>query len=114
MIDSDELDLDRLARGTTDEFDRRLIEIGPFTQSEEDPVSWRDAIVFVRAGAIEIVCANGGRGRFRCGDILCLAPFSVRVVCNPAADPARLLVISRRTEVDGQDVENPPCAATLS
>jgi glyoxylate utilization-related uncharacterized protein len=97
MTDSDELDVERLARRASDEFDQRVIEIGPFAESDHDPVSWHDALVFVRAGAIEIVCASGGRGRFRRGDILCLAPFSVRIVRNPTAEPARLLVISRRT-----------------
>jgi glyoxylate utilization-related uncharacterized protein len=96
MTGADELDLERLAR-STDEFDRRVLEIAPFTDSAQDPASWQDAIVFVQAGAIEIVCARGGHERFRRGDILCLAPLSVRSVRNPSAEPARLLVISRRT-----------------
>ena len=98
MTDSDELDVERLGRRASDEFDKRVIEIGPLAHLEYDPVSWYDAIVFVRAGVIEIDCAGNGRRRFRRGDILCLSPFSVRVVRNPNAEPARLLVISRRAE----------------
>jgi len=96
MTDAGELDLEQLARRPTDEFDQRLIEIGPFTELEQDAASWQDAIVFVRTGAIEIVCAGGGRGCFRRGDILCLARFSSHTVRNPSAEPVRLLVISRR------------------
>jgi glyoxylate utilization-related uncharacterized protein len=97
MTDADELDLEQLARGATDEFERRVLEIGPYGDSAQDPATWQDAIVFVQAGAIEIVCARGGHERFRRGDILCLAPLSVHSVRNPSAEPARLLVISRRT-----------------
>jgi len=96
MTDAGELDLEQLARRPTDEFDQRLIEIGPFTELEQDAASWQDAIVFVRTGAIEIVCAGGGRGCFRRGDILCLARFSSHTVRNPSPEPVRLLVISRR------------------
>jgi hypothetical protein len=95
MTDSDELDVERLARRASHEFDKRVIELGPFTELDYDPVTWCDAVVFVRAGAVEIDCADNGRARFRSGDILCLAPFAVRVVRNPSAEPACLFVISR-------------------
>src|SRR4051812_15681476 len=95
MTDFDELDVERLARRASGEVGKRMIELGPFAELDYDPVSWCDAIVFVRSGAIEIDCVDGGSGRFRGGDILCLTPLSVRVVRNPSAEPACLLVISR-------------------
>lgn len=98
MTDTDELDVDRLARRTAPGFDRRVVELGPFAELAYDPASWQDAIVFVRSGAIEIECADGERGRFGRDDVLCLACLSIECVRNTAAEPARLLVVSRGRE----------------
>jgi quercetin dioxygenase-like cupin family protein len=97
MTGDDELDVECLARGVSDRFDRRAVEIAPFAELDYEPSSWQDAIVFVRAGTIAIDCVGGECARFRDGDIICLAPFSVRVVRNPHTEPAHLLVVSRRT-----------------
>ena len=97
MTDGDELDLECLERGAPNRFVRRVIDIAPLAELDYEPSSWHDAIVFVRAGTIEIECVEGEHARFHDGDIICLAPFSVRAVRNPYVEPVHLLVVSRRT-----------------
>ena len=96
MTDSDELDVEQLALRVRGNFDLRVVEIAPFAEFDHALVNWRDAIVFIRSGVIDVVCANGGYARFYCGDMLCLAPLSLRVVRNASAKTARLLLVARR------------------
>lgn len=79
------------------DFHERVLEIEPFAALGQDAATWDDAIVFVLAGAIDVVCADGEHERFRGGDILCLAPFPVRVVRNAGSEVTRLLLVSRRS-----------------
>jgi glyoxylate utilization-related uncharacterized protein len=94
-MNDDNLDVERLARGAQSTFPRRTIELQPSAVLSDDGVNWEQAIVFVTAGEIELVCATGARARFRAGDILCLAPFANRTVRNSGTEPARLLAIWR-------------------
>jgi glyoxylate utilization-related uncharacterized protein len=96
MSDED-LDLARLARGAPSAFAQRTIELPPAAVLNDDSgVDWEQAIVFVTAGEIELVCATGPRARFRRGAIICFAPFLNRTIRNSGTDPARLLAIWRQ------------------
>lgn len=98
MSDDDELDVDRIERNVPATFAKRTVELAPAEVLAYDPASWHDTIVFVTAGEIEVERRDGERARFQLGDILCLAPFSVRIVRNTGREPARLLAVARRGE----------------
>src|SRR5207247_4759405 len=65
MNDADEIDLDRLTRRLPARFGTRTLELAPASVLAYDAASWRDAIVVVTAGEIEVECVGGERGRFR-------------------------------------------------
>jgi hypothetical protein len=95
MSCDEELDLDRLA-GDSLHFRRRVVELAP----EEgwwriDAGSWRDAVVFVETGEVELECFAGGSRRFASGAVLCLRP-PVRLLRNCGSESVRLIAISRR------------------
>jgi quercetin dioxygenase-like cupin family protein len=95
--DDDSLDVDCLAHTVGPAFRRCLVEVPPGDALQLDPASWRDAIVFVLAGQVDVRCSGGIGHQFRQGDILCFARPPVRSVRNPGRVPARLLAIWRRT-----------------
>ena len=95
MTDTDEIDLDRLARGLSAHFGKRTIELAAASAFAYVEPNWRDAIVFVACGEVEVECASGERARFREGDILCLVSLHVRLLRNTGTAPAHLLAISR-------------------
>lgn len=95
MTGDEELNLKSLGRDSS-HFLRRVIELAPGEELQVDARIWRDAIVFLEIGEVELTCVAGECRRFATGATLCLAA-PVRVVRNCGADGARLLAISRRT-----------------
>jgi hypothetical protein len=94
-MNSDEaLDLDRLARDSL-HFRRRVVEVAPGAELEIDADRWRDALVVLEGGEIELECAAGERCRFAAGSVLCLLP-PVRFLRNDSSEPARLITVARR------------------
>jgi hypothetical protein len=57
---------------------------------------WRDAIVLVAAGELELEARGGARRRFPRGSILHLTRLPLRALRNPGAEPVRLVAVSRR------------------
>jgi hypothetical protein len=97
MSCDEELDLEGLARNSP-HFRRRVVELASGAELRIVAAPWRDAIVFVETGEVELECVAGGCGRFAAGAVLCLVPpVSVLRSCGRAR--ARLLAISRRTPV---------------
>jgi hypothetical protein len=94
MSCDDELDLDRLA-GDSLHFRRRAVELAPDEELPIDAGEWRDAIVFLETGEVEVECAARRCRRFAAGAVLCF-PRPVRAVRNSGGEPARLIAISRR------------------
>jgi quercetin dioxygenase-like cupin family protein len=76
-------------------FVRRVTSIGPGKAVPYDAAAWRDALVVVLSGELELECRAGGRRRFECGDILWLEGLDVRRLGNGGAVPTVLLAISR-------------------
>jgi hypothetical protein len=74
---------------------RRTITIPPGCTRPCDE-GWRDALVLVRRGEIELRYAAGGRGRFVAGDIVHLAGLRPVALRATGFEPARLLAIGRR------------------
>jgi quercetin dioxygenase-like cupin family protein len=95
MRRDDELDVERLARDAL-HFRRRVVELAPDDELHIDAAAWRDAIIFLDSGDVEVECVVGERRRFSKGAVLCLVP-PVRLLRNCGGDRARMIVISRRT-----------------
>jgi hypothetical protein len=81
---------------STVQFDRRVVELRPGELLEHDDGFWRNAIVFVVAGEIEVRCSRGERHCFGRGDVLSFARLPRVVVCGMTTD-TRLVAIWRHT-----------------
>ena len=67
-------------------FVRRTVSLPPGGALEYDEADWRDALVVVVRGEIEL-----GGERFGRGSVLSLAGLSVRALHNRGAEPAELV-----------------------
>lgn len=94
MSRDEELDLDRLARDSL-HFRRWVVDLAAAEELTIDASPWRDAIVFLEAGEVELECVAGERRRFAAGAVLCLRT-PVRLLRNSGSQSARLIAISRR------------------
>jgi hypothetical protein len=63
----------------------------PFVERE-----WRDTIVGIESGEIELECTAGSRRRFTQGAVLWLAGLSLRALHGCGPGPAVLIAVSRR------------------
>jgi len=77
-------------------FRRKVTVLQPASSRPFDEEEWRDALVVVRKGEIELECLAGGRRAFREGDVLFLSGLSLRAMHNRGAEPAVLVAVSRR------------------
>jgi len=92
---ADALDVADIARSAPPAFGRRVVELASGAELAFDPASWRDAIVFVLAGEVEVQCPGGASHRFGPGDIVCFTRLPVRRLSNRGPVPARLLAMWR-------------------
>lgn len=81
-------------------FERRVIVIAPGRARLYDGGEWRDAIVVVVRGEVELRCRRGARRSFGRGDVLWLDGLPLRSLHNPGQESAVLVAISRRTTTD--------------
>ena len=93
MDDDEEL---RLPAVLAPGFVRRTIVVEAGTARLADEREWRDAVVVVDRGEIELECAAGGRRRFTAGAVLWLTGIDLRVLHNRGAEPAVLVAVARR------------------
>jgi quercetin dioxygenase-like cupin family protein len=77
-------------------FDVRQVVIAPGSDFLYHEDTWRDALVVVERGEIELVCISGAHRRFLAGDVLCLAGLPLRSLRNRGADAVVLSAVSRR------------------
>jgi|GEM_PF-1176009 len=85
-----------LGAGLPASFRRRVVTIGPHRHRRYDESEWRDAIVVVGRGRVDVFCSDQSVLRFAEGDVLCLAGLPVRVLSNPGPDDTVLVAIRRR------------------
>jgi hypothetical protein len=78
-----------------DEFRVRRIIMAPGAEREYDEAEWRDALVVVEAGDVELECNGGSRRGFGRGDVLWLIGLPLRALRNRGAVPTVLLAVSR-------------------
>lgn len=74
--------------------------IEPGQSRPHDDAEWRDAIVLVERGELEVECHGGSRQLFVRGDVLWLAGLSVRALHNRGRQPVVLHAVRRRARRD--------------
>ena len=79
-------------------FRRRSVVLEPGESRPSGDAEWRDALVIVERGDVELECAAGGRRRFCEGAVLWLQGIDLRVLHNVGDGPAVLLAVSRRRD----------------
>jgi hypothetical protein len=77
-------------------FDLRYVHIAPGSHLPGNAEAWRDALVVVERGEIEIEGRSGVRRRFVAGDVLCFEGLSLRALHNRGTDEAVLSAVARR------------------
>ncbi|HWM11864.1 MAG TPA: hypothetical protein VNO82_21070 [Solirubrobacteraceae bacterium] len=77
-------------------FDVRVVELPPGGERASRAAEWRDALVLVDRGEVELDCLGGSRRRFGRGAVLWLGGLPLRALRNPGAEPAVLVAVSRR------------------
>jgi hypothetical protein len=84
--------------------DRRLpppfrlwtVAVAPGRELAFEEAEWRDALVVVEHGEIELECLDGSREHFGRGDVLCLVGVPLRGLRNPGYEAVLLVAVSRR------------------
>jgi quercetin dioxygenase-like cupin family protein len=84
-------------------FDVRTVTIAPGGERRFHEPEWRDALVFVERGQIELASASGASERFGRGDLLWLTGLPLLALRNRRPEPAVLVAVSRATDVSPGD-----------
>jgi hypothetical protein len=84
-------------------FDVRTVAIPAGGSRPYDEAEWRDAIVVLERGELEVECVRGGRRRFERGAVMCLVGLALRTLHNLGPDPAMLVAVSRRASPAAAD-----------
>ena len=87
-----------LGRPLPPAFVRREVILAPGAERAYVAAEWRDALVIVEQGELELVALGGTRRRLGCGAILWLWGLPLRVLRNPGSVNTRIVGISRRTD----------------
>jgi hypothetical protein len=73
----------------------RVVALAPGDERAFVAAEWRDALVMVGRGEVELRGAGGTRRRFAQGDLLWLDGVPLRALHNPGDEPALLFAYSR-------------------
>ena len=76
-------------------FQVRRIVVAPGAERPYDESEWKDALVVIESGKLELECRSGTRSRFDRGDVLWLIGLPLRVLRNRGAVPTVLVAITR-------------------
>jgi hypothetical protein len=76
-------------------FHVRRIIVAPGHERRYDEAEWRDSLVVVESGRIELECRSGYRRRFGRGDVLWLIGLPLRALHNYGRVPTVLVAVSR-------------------
>jgi quercetin dioxygenase-like cupin family protein len=77
-------------------FEMRVMVVDPGDTTAYQESDWRDALVVVERGAIQLEASGGIRRDFATGDVLCLVGLSLRALHNRGPEPAVLVAVSRK------------------
>jgi hypothetical protein len=95
-MDDDRAPLSFAGRLRSPRFERRTVVIAPGCARAYDEAEWRDAIVVVERGQIELEFPGHGRLRFERGDVLWLDGLPLRALHNRRPGSAVLSAVARR------------------
>jgi hypothetical protein len=76
--------------------DVRVVTIEPGGVLSYDPADWRDGLVIVECGQIQLESISGVRSTCLRGDVMWLTGLPVRALHNVSDGPAVLAVVSRK------------------
>ena len=76
-------------------FEYRAVTVEPGGDRIYHRSEWRDALVLITRGAIELECRDGSRRQLGRGDVFWLAGLPLRRIRNRGSEPARLIAIRR-------------------
>src|SRR4051794_847073 len=85
----------------------RMVTIPAGTSLDFDELAWRDAIVVLEAGALEVECVRGGRRGFDVGAMMWLAGLELKALHSTGTEAVVLTAVSRRVEPYGPAVARP-------
>jgi hypothetical protein len=102
--------LSLLQRSLSPTFELRLFALPPGHTRRYREADWRDALVVIERGCIELVCVGGGRKRFVRGDVLWLSGMPLFALHNPGPDAALLAAVSRRRTLSRRPKPAARCA----
>jgi hypothetical protein len=88
-------------------FDVRMVTIPAGTSLDFDEGAWRDAIVVLEAGELEVECLRGGRRSFAVGTIMSLVGLELKTLHSTGLEPVVLTAVSRRTGTEDQAPARP-------
>jgi hypothetical protein len=88
--------LSLLGRRLPPSFELRVVTLAPGRARPFDQAEWRDALVVVERGEVELECLSGGRWRFPRGGVLWLVGLPLRALHNRGPEPVLLVAVSRR------------------
>jgi len=77
-------------------FVAETVVIAPGCFVPYDEAQWRDALVVVDSGEVELETTSAQRRRFRTGEMLWLTGLPLRCLCNPGKEPVVLKSVFRR------------------
>lgn len=77
-------------------FEMRAVAVAPGCSRAYDAAEWKDALVVVEQGEIELERSTGAHHRLSCGDVLWLDGLPLRALHNRGCRPAVLVAVSRR------------------
>jgi hypothetical protein len=78
-----------------------VVVVAPGRERAFDDAEWRDALVVVERGEIELECLGGTCWRFGRGDVLWLIGLPVRTLHPPSASFGDALIASASAQVSG-------------
>jgi hypothetical protein len=87
--------LELLARSLPAGYELRLLILEPGTEVACEPTTWCDALVEVQCGQVELRLRDGGRLRFRAGEVLWISGLGVQWLSNPGASLTALTGLAR-------------------
>jgi quercetin dioxygenase-like cupin family protein len=87
-----------LGRPLGPSFRAKVVAIAPGAELPFVEADWRDALVVVEVGEVELECREGSRRRFATGDVLWMTGLGLRALRNLGEATAVLVAVSRQTE----------------
>jgi quercetin dioxygenase-like cupin family protein len=85
-----------LHRQLSSSFAKQVVTLEPGSSRPYLAHEWRDALVVVEAGEVQLECEDGGRRRFAAGAVMWLAGLGLLALHNDGVEPAVLVAVSRR------------------